>query len=103
MKIVADSRGRLAARKYFRPGAAFDVSRQPDGSIRLVELVEKEVPLVKVKLDKDGSFECPRRHTRRSGRAMKAYGDSPLAEHYCVEDQPQQRGWQRARGAIRRG
>jgi len=53
MKIVADSRGRLAAREYFRPGTAFDASRQPDGSIRLIELVEKEVPLVKVKFHKD--------------------------------------------------
>ena len=69
MKIVTDSRGRLAARKYFRPGAAFEVSRQPDGSIRLIELVEKEVPLVKVKINQDGSFECPRLMSRDQIRA----------------------------------
>ncbi len=69
MKIVADSRGRLAARGYFLPGTAFDASRQPDGSIRLIELVEKEVPLVKVKFNKDGSFECPRLMSRDEIRA----------------------------------
>ena len=69
MKIVADSRGRLAARGYFLPGTAFEASRQPDGSIRLIELVEKEVPLVKVKFNKDGSFECPRLMNRDEIRA----------------------------------
>lgn len=39
--------------EYFRPATAFDVSRQPDGSIRVVELVQKEVPTVKVKFNKD--------------------------------------------------
>ena len=69
MKIVADSRGRLAAMEYFRPGTAFDASRQADGSIRLIELVEKEVPLVKVKFNKNGSFECPRLMSRDEIRA----------------------------------
>ena len=64
MKIVADSRGRLAAREYFRPGPAFDASRQPDGCIRLIELVEKEVPLVQVTFNKEGSFECLRPMSR---------------------------------------
>lgn len=43
MKLVADSRGRLTAAGLFRPGAAFDATQQPDGSTRLVELVEKGV------------------------------------------------------------
>jgi hypothetical protein len=64
MKIVADSRGRLAAKELFRPGTAFDASFQPDGSIRVIELVEKEVPVVPVKFNKDGSFECRRIMTR---------------------------------------
>ncbi len=44
MKLVADSRGRLTAADLFRPGTAFDASPQPDGSIRIVELVEKKLP-----------------------------------------------------------
>jgi len=47
MKLVADSRGRLTAADLFRPNTAFDATAQPDGSIRIVELVEKEVPLVR--------------------------------------------------------
>ena len=53
MKLVADSRGRLTAADLFRPGTAFDASPQPDGSIRIVELVEKEAPTVRaVKIKK---------------------------------------------------
>lgn len=59
MKLIADSRGRLATREFFRPGPAFDVSRQPDGSFRVIELVEKEVPVVKLKKRADGLFESP--------------------------------------------
>ena len=69
MKIVADSRGRLAAMELFRPGKAFDASKQPDGSIRLIELVEREVPVVPVKFNKDGTFECPRLMSREQIRA----------------------------------
>ncbi|MGH7951075.1 MAG: hypothetical protein ACREFE_04030 [Limisphaerales bacterium] len=60
MKLVADARGRLAAIHYFRPGKAFDVTPQSDGSLRIIELVEREVPVVKVKFKADGTFECPR-------------------------------------------
>ncbi len=53
MKLVADSRGRLTAADLFRPGAAFDASPQSDGSIRIVELVEKKVSTVRaVKMKK---------------------------------------------------
>jgi hypothetical protein len=44
MKLVADAHGRLTAAKHFRPGTAFDLSPQADGSYRLVELVEKKNP-----------------------------------------------------------
>lgn len=47
MKLVADSRGRLTAAEFFRPGVAYDASRQPDGTIRLAELVEKDVPIIR--------------------------------------------------------
>ena len=47
MKLVADSNGRLACKELFTPRRAFSVERQPDGSIRLIELVEKEVPIIR--------------------------------------------------------
>ena len=47
MKLTADERGRLASAELFRPKATFDATVQPDGSIRLVELAEKQVPIVK--------------------------------------------------------
>ncbi len=47
MKLVADSNGRLACKELFRPGKPFSAERQPDGSIRLVELVEKQVPTIR--------------------------------------------------------
>ena len=59
MKLIADSRGRLAAREIFRPGIAFDVTQQPDGSIRIIELVEKKVPVVRLKKGSDGLFFSP--------------------------------------------
>jgi hypothetical protein len=69
MKLVADSRGRLAAREIFRPGKTFDVTTQPDGSIRLIELVEKEVPVVKLRKGRDGLFYTPQPLTREAARA----------------------------------
>jgi hypothetical protein len=47
MKLVADSRGRLTAAEFFRPGTAFNLDRMSDGRIVLAELVEKEVPIVR--------------------------------------------------------
>ena len=47
MKLTADERGRLASAELFRPKATFDATVQTDGSIRLVELEEKQVPVVK--------------------------------------------------------
>jgi hypothetical protein len=49
MKLVADDNGRLACKSLFTPRKAFSAERQADGSIRLVELVEKEVPLVRAR------------------------------------------------------
>lgn len=48
MKLVADSQGRLCSRELFHPGTPFDASRLPDGSIRIMELVEKPAPVVRV-------------------------------------------------------
>ena len=69
MKLIADSRGRQAAREIFRPGKTFHVTPQPDGSIRLRELVEREVPVVKLKKNRAGVFSTPRPLTRDEARA----------------------------------
>ena len=47
MKLTTDDRGRLTSAGLFRPNAAFNAEPQPDGSIRLIELAEREVPVVK--------------------------------------------------------
>jgi len=47
MKLVSDNKGRLTCAELFPPRTAFDAARLPDGSIRLVELEEKQVPLVR--------------------------------------------------------
>ena len=52
MKLVADAHGRLAAAKHFRPGTAFDLSLQSDGTYRLAELVEKKNPRAKLVREK---------------------------------------------------
>ena len=47
MKLTADKQGRISYREFFPPGRAFDATRQPDGSIRIVELVPKTTPKAK--------------------------------------------------------
>jgi hypothetical protein len=42
VKLKADNQGRIACREFFPPKAAFEVTRQSDGSIRVVELVESK-------------------------------------------------------------
>ena len=53
----------------FHPGAVFDVTPQPDGSIRVMELFEKEVPVVKLKKRSDGLFVSPMVLSREAVRA----------------------------------
>jgi hypothetical protein len=69
MKLIADSRGRLTAADLFRPNTAFDVSYQPDGSLRVVELVEKKVPVVRLKKNRNGTYSCPVKLSRKQIRA----------------------------------
>ena len=77
MKLIADSRGRLAAREIFQPGKTFDVTPQPDGSIRLIELVAREVPVVKLKKNRAGLFYTPQPLTRDESRtAIRADRDA---------------------------
>lgn len=56
MKLRTDKQGRLACRELFPPGSAFDVTRQPDGSIRVMEMVEKPVRPANVRLEKRDGF-----------------------------------------------
>ncbi len=49
MKLVADSRGRLTCVDLSPPSQPFSAERKSDGSIRLVELTEQEVPVVKLR------------------------------------------------------
>jgi len=65
MKLVADAKGRLTSAELFPPFKPFSAERQPDGSIRLVELVEKEVPVLKPRRVR-GKFSWP--EGRKPGR-----------------------------------
>lgn len=49
MKLTADDEGRLTSVQLFRPKATFDATIEPDGSIRLVEITGKQVPILKPK------------------------------------------------------
>ena len=69
MKLVADKNGRICSAELFPPRTAFDASRQPDGSVRVVQLVEKEVPLVKPIRTRDGFLMLPVKVSRESIRA----------------------------------
>jgi hypothetical protein len=77
MKLVADENGRLACKGFFTPRKAFSAERQPDGSIRLVELVEKEVPTVRPIRTKEGFLMLPRRLDRQTiAAAIRADRDA---------------------------
>ena len=69
MKLVADKHGRICSAELFPPRTAFDATRQLDGSIRLVELVRGEVPLVKPVRTRDGFLMLPVKVSRKSIRA----------------------------------
>jgi len=69
MKLVADKNGRICSAELFPPRTAFDASRQSDGSVRVVELVEKEVPLVKPIRTPEGFLMLPKKVSRQAIRA----------------------------------
>jgi len=69
MKLVADKNGRICSAELFPPRTAFDASRQPDGSVRVVPLVEKEVPLIKPIRTQEGFLMLPVKIGRESIRA----------------------------------
>jgi hypothetical protein len=69
MKLVADKNGRICSAKLFPPRTAFDATRQPDGSLRVVKRVDKEVPVVKPLRTAEGFLMLPVKITRESIRA----------------------------------
>ena len=66
MKLVADSNGRLACKDLFTPGKPFSAERMEDGSIRLMELVEKEVPTVHPVRTRGGFLMLPVKLDRKT-------------------------------------
>jgi hypothetical protein len=66
MKLLADSKGRLACKALFPPRTPFSAQRQADGSIRVVELVEKEVPVVRPVRTREGFLMLPRKLDRKT-------------------------------------
>ena len=49
MRISTDDRCRLQSRELFKPNTRYEGEVAADGTIRLVELVEKAVPVVKIR------------------------------------------------------
>ena len=77
MKLIADAKGRLTSAELFKPGRVFDASPMADGSIRIVELVERPVPEVKAKFNRDGTISFPRRPSRETiANAVRADRDA---------------------------
>jgi hypothetical protein len=77
MKLVADSNGRLACKDLFTPGKPFSAERMADGSIRLMELVEKVVPVVQPVRTKEGFLMLPVKLDRKTvAAAIRADRDS---------------------------
>jgi hypothetical protein len=77
MKLVADKNGRICSVELFPPRTVFDASRQPDGSVRVVQLVEKEVPLIKPIRTREGFLMLPVKVNRESIReAIRADRDA---------------------------
>ncbi|HOC58243.1 MAG TPA: hypothetical protein PKI20_21680 [Verrucomicrobiota bacterium] len=66
MKLIADENGRLACKELFTPRKPFSAERQPDGSIRVVELVEKEVPVVRPLRTREGFLMLPQKLDRKT-------------------------------------
>ena len=77
MKLVADERGRLTSAELFHPGTTFNAQKLPDGSIRIVELVEKGVPVVAPVRTKEGFLMLPVKLSRKAvAAAIRADRDS---------------------------
>ena len=64
MKLISDDRCRLTSQELFKPNTPYDAQRKPDGTIRLIELVEKEVPIVRPFRTKEGFLMLPNKLDR---------------------------------------
>ena len=49
MKLMTDDRCRIQSRDLFKPNTPYDGEIGPDGAVRLVEVVETEVPTVRAR------------------------------------------------------
>jgi len=64
VKLISDDRCRLTSQELFKPNTPYDAQRKPDGTIRLMELVEKEVPIVRPFRTKEGFLMLPNKLDR---------------------------------------
>jgi len=47
MKLTTDDGCRIQSRELFKPNTAYDAEVAPDGSVRLIEFVNRDVPVMK--------------------------------------------------------
>ncbi len=74
--LKTDDRGRVKL-PGIEPGSVFSFSTEPDGSIRLAQVVEKEAPVVNPVKRKDGSYSWPVKLSREQiTAAIRADRDS---------------------------
>jgi hypothetical protein len=59
MKLKADEQGRVACLELFPPNALFSAEREPDGSIRMKQIGEGDVPTVRPIRTADGDLMLP--------------------------------------------
>lgn len=77
MKLVADSNGCLACKELFPPGKPFSALRMRDGSIRLVEIIEDEVPTIEPIRTAEGFLMLPVKLARKTiSAAIRADRDA---------------------------
>ena len=77
MRLIADENGRLARKELFTPRKPFSAERQPDGNIRVVELVKKEVPVVRPRRTREGFLMLPQKLDRKTvSAAIRADRDA---------------------------
>ena len=69
MRLLSDYRCRLQSKDLFKPNTPYEVEKSADGSVRLVELVPKEVPIVKPRRTKRGFLMLPVKLDHQTVRA----------------------------------
>src|SRR5947209_12863330 len=69
MRLLSDGRCRLQSRDLFKPNTPYEAEKGVDGSVRLVELVPKEIPVVKPRRTKEAFLMLPVKLDRQTVRA----------------------------------